>query len=1682
VFTRPFPKIWFQKPNFGKGKQKGKGKGNKRETKGKQKGSQRKSKWVKKQVFFKKIENQFFKGNLIMTNKKNFKSFAFLSKKRKPNLVSSTKKMVQEKKIFLKIQSSKHVLTRSSPQNLSEKGAEIVSSEKSKEIFFNVCFDKNHLKTLIAWFLEHYGQKKTLDLVETLKRAGFHQATLAGVSLGLDDLKIPPQKGVLVTQASENLKKAKQAIEAGKVTNVEKSQQLIDTWNQTSEGLRQAAVSNFRMTNPVNPVYMMAFSGARGNISQVRQLVAMRGLMADPQGAILEFPIQSNFREGLTVTEYLLSCYGARKGLVDTALRTATSGYLTRRLVDAVQHVVVTVTDCQTQKGILLKKKNLEQRLLGRVLLKELDLDAKTRLPKNTLISQGLAKQIALKHQEVRVRSPLTCQTEKSVCQLCYGLDLSQGKLVNIGEAVGIIAAQSIGEPGTQLTMRTFHTGGVGVFSDQAMKPFTAPFQGKVEFLESLPGRLVRTPHGSIVYLLKHKAFDQTKPLLRLTGLSDFSKSEIYEIPSSEIPAGSLLWIKQGETVKAGQLLLQASRLQTKKQKMPESTQPVPAPLSGEVFFEKITLRTEERFIRKGKQFIKEITPVIPTVAKKLGRFWVFSCSYQKENQSVPSFFKKGDLISPDTPIQEFQFHILEKGQLQNLGSSLVFGSRKIEFLVSKIYYARSFYFLVATNKPQTVLAYKKKSKTPFLSWYPRFHNFPSKLAGYCFFVDSFSFWRRDEVLKGKNSLVFFIFSYKQTNLISKLSANDPVPCLSLSQNLVEKPNFGTTKLVSKFSGNTEFGQGKGTSVFVQNFDLPKNKFFIPKIGDPILGKRRVNTILRKGRLRFFGSQPNQIFSSCFLFPKGSIFSVNGLFQFVPHSKSLPSRKTTGGHNFIKNQHFCFPLVKFGKSKEIEKQKTHVSQFLQKSSQNLVFKTKFWERENSDQQVLKFQNHHAQFIQKKHFWFCVPKNQGANRLFSNLAGVLLEPGKQFQNLTFERCSVSVNLLQTREILLVTSKSRPNFTQKLDKKTSFTFPCQNSVETLNFDTKEVVPKFGLKTKFWERETKTPQKTKFWEREGPTSRIFGFSSLQEIVNKNQNWKFKPFLKSKTCQLLAMNSLETKKSQKNFFVRSEITKFCFYQNPGGFSVKSLRFSLKPKQPFRQTLVFQKLYQQQLPEKRVLKENWIHQEKSPFFQNGSISSPLFTKQKKTHFSWNLSKKRKVLSSPFQFLIPSTSGWFSGKSFLKVEIQYQTLFGKVEKFEQQVIPMHKHLDSGVPVPGFSIFFYRKIDLQNNFHLRFQTFDNGWILPDFPVTQAFLKSNHLGEFRGGLRKPSFFRRKEKEKNSFLWSVLGKQDLSVLEFPLLENQQKLFQVSIGKRLRWGHEILPSYGISVSGQIVKFTEKTVTFRKGTPFLAPLRGLVHISQGDVVTKNDLLITLRSRRLQTEDIVQGIPKIEQLFEARETQGGELLQNNMHMLLSKFFHRTRKLKPINQAAGISLLYIQNFLVSNIVEAYSNQGVHIAEKHVEVVVRQMTARVRIVDGGQTGFLQGELVQLRFIEKLNKKIEEYGWRQARYEPIILGITKSVLQSESFLLAASFQQVSKVLVRSALAKKTDFLRGLHENILVGKPITAGTGVQPSFINSSFRNENENSDTENAVLENGNPESEKSGLNNLSTNTME
>ena len=693
---------------------------------------------------------------------------------------------------------------------------------KSRLVFRNRVIDKNGLRNLIAWAYKEFGTSATTAIADELKDLGFHYATQAAVSISVDDLRIPEEKKELLNEAEEEITRTEERYRLGKITEVERHTKVIDTWTETNERLVEAVKRTFTQNDPLNSVWMMANSGARGNMSQVRQLVGMRGLMANPQGEIIDLPIRTNFREGLTVTEYVISSYGARKGLVDTALRTADSGYLTRRLVDVAQDMIVRDEDCGTQRGIVIKadeKGSYQRELVGRLtaedikqlvkvthviilggtlqlckdkaVLKRFDkgilvqpgdelqgelkssslalvqavktregsallvselpqktwkiepeaslkvadgnwVEAETMLteeiispnkglvvvresngisyisllegslhicedkkilkrfekgllakpkdvlaknltvnqytyvqsivsgqdnflflseftpqnnytintntllvkknqwverdtklsndvfskmaglistylikkekeellwPRNTEISLEISKQLEKRQvKEVKVRSPLTCETPKSVCRHCYGWALAHNKLVDLGEAVGIVAAQSIGEPGTQLTMRTFHTGGVSTAETGTVRSTLA---GTV----SLGGQVrpYRTPHGVNAYI--------SETDFQLTVRSTSGEKQVVSITS-----GSVLFAEDGSAVKRDDVLGQIAGGNVKKS-VEKAIKDVICDLAGQVKYDK-EIQPREATDRQGNVTVK---------AQRLGQLWVLS-------------------------------------------------------------------------------------------------------------------------------------------------------------------------------------------------------------------------------------------------------------------------------------------------------------------------------------------------------------------------------------------------------------------------------------------------------------------------------------------------------------------------------------------------------------------------------------------------------------------------------------------------------------------------------------------------------------------------------------------------------------------------------------------------------------------------------------------------------------------------------------------------------------------------------------------------------------------------------------------------------------------------------------------------------------------------------------------------
>ncbi|NPD30491.1 DNA-directed RNA polymerase subunit beta' [Eggerthellaceae bacterium zg-1084] len=331
--------------------------------------------------------------------------------------------------------------------------------------FLNYEMNKSQISRLVEDVCNVYPDSEVPRILDGLKSEGFHYATRAGVTVSVYDATIPPEKKAILGAADAKVAGIDEEYEMGLMSYDERHRQIVDIWNKANDEVGDAMAANF---DKFNPIYMMAFSGARGNIKQIRQLAGMRGLMSDPKGEIIDRPIKANFREGLTVLEYFISTHGARKGLADTALRTADSGYLTRRLVDVAQDVIIREIDCGTAEGVPYalhdEKGELDENLIGRCLLEDaVSPEGEVLMSAGDYVSS--MKQIRELEQagleEVVIRTVMTCHAHDGVCQKCYGWDLATARPVNIGTAVGIIAAQSIGEPGTQLTMRTFHTGGV---------------------------------------------------------------------------------------------------------------------------------------------------------------------------------------------------------------------------------------------------------------------------------------------------------------------------------------------------------------------------------------------------------------------------------------------------------------------------------------------------------------------------------------------------------------------------------------------------------------------------------------------------------------------------------------------------------------------------------------------------------------------------------------------------------------------------------------------------------------------------------------------------------------------------------------------------------------------------------------------------------------------------------------------------------------------------------------------------------------------------------------------------------------------------------------------------------------------------------------------------------------------
>lgn len=1259
----------------------------------------------------------------------------------------------------------------------------------NKVIFRNRVVDKGQLKKLISWSFTHCGTARTANLADRLKDLGFRYATRAGVSISVDDLVVPPSKRSLIEAAEEEIRTAETRYTRGEITEVERFQKVIDTWNSTSEDLKDEVVKNFRASDPLNSVYMMAFSGARGNISQVRQLVGMRGLMADPQGEIIDLPIKTNFREGLTVTEYIISSYGARKGLVDTALRTADSGYLTRRLVDVSQDVIVREFDCGTMRSLRIRPMSdgqkilisLKDRLFGRVLARDV-IDPKTGEPvkwesisavRNQAVSEELAAAIDNSGvTEVIVRSPLTCESTRSVCQHCYGWSLAHAGMVDLGEAIGIIAAQSIGEPGTQLTMRTFHTG--GVFTGEVAKQEKAEFAGTVRF-QDLRVRPLRTRHGEDAYLAENNGLLVLEAeSTTTTGSKKNPQKSRIAIP---IVQGSTLMVKDGAKVVEGEFLAEVPLAGRAARKTTEKvTKDVATDLAGEIKFDGIV--SEEKTDRQGNT---------TRIAARGGLIWILSGSAYNLPPGAEPAVKNGDVIEQGGVLAQTKL-VSEHGGVVRIADQ-----REVEIITAS----------VLLNQAKVLV----------------------ESAG-----------GRDHYTIETVAEIDNPTGTKTQRFSLKATPGSKVQNGEVVAELIDDTYRTVTGGIIKYAGVEVHKRGKA------------------KLG---------YEVVKGGTLLWIPEECHEV-----------------------------------------NKDISLLLVEDGQYVE------------------------------AGQEVVK-------------------------DIFCQTNGV-------------------VEVMQKNDIL-----------------------------------REIVIKPG----------------EIHLVENPV----GFGEEGKVINPGTE---------------AMPGL----------IVDELKYAEYVETPEG-----LALLLRP------VVEFPVPDHPRVPSQTAVSESIALRavQRLPYKDGERVKSVEGLELLRTQLVLEIGVSAPYLAADIE-LLPDEED--PGAMRLQLVI-----------LESLAIRRDVVADS----------------TQGSTNTGILVKDGDVIAPGAVVARTEILCKESGIIRG-------IRSKANEPVRRIL-IVRDADSICIETDVNPN------VKPGDLVVAGTEIAPGVISEQSGQVISVnipqtesahqakgdelttTKPSVTLRIARPYRVSNGAVLHVQDEDLVQRGDNLVILVFERAKTGDIIQGLPRIEELLEARKPKEACILakragtvqvdvdddgaslkvieddgriedypllpgQNlivsegqrveaaealtdgpaNPHEIVEVHFAVRRERGAATWDAAIeSFQQVQAFLVNEVQSVYQSQGVDISDKHIEVIVRQMTNKVRIDDGGDTTMLPGELVELRQVEQVNEAMSITGGAPADYTPVLLGITKASLNTDSFISAASFQETTRVLTEAAIEGKSDWLRGLKENVIIGRLIPAGTG---------------------------------------------
>lgn len=1387
----------------------------------------------------------------------------------------------------------------------------------------NSLIGKKQLRQLLAWSFTNYDSMQACTLADELKYLGFKYASQAGISISIEDLKIPFVKNVMLEKANQEIQNAEKLYLKGKITDVERFQKLIDTWSLTSESLKDQIIYFFKTYDPLNSVYIMAFSGARGNLSQVRQLVGMRGLMSDPSGQIMNLPIKKNFREGLTITDYLMSGYGARKGIVDTALKTANSGYLTRRLIDVAQDILIREKDCLTTHSFLFhisksNRQDVETKILGRVLNKPIWDPQSNKLiaPKNIQLTPELLKQFyEYNVTKLYVRSPLTCNLYRAICQKCYGWDLANENLVDIGEAIGILAGQSIGEPGTQLTMRTFHTG--GIFTSEARQQIISPSNGIIQFYKTLKTVVLRTNRGEDVLVTKNSG--------SLVLIPSNKNESVIEI---EVLRNTIIFPKNNQYILKDTVI--GELINTNKQIKTE-IKPILSDTCGEIFIPK--LKQKVNVLNNNKLI------------------WILSGQfYNAPKNSFLNFY-------PDFKLNKHSY-IFRTKLVTHYNGSVTFTNNKTSLQKCLV--------KIINQKYKLENASLKKVQ------------FGTKFNRYLITINNHKYFLNSSPQNSKNYL--------------QLTRNETVG--RLISNSFQVITGGT--LYYNFKNLLINSKQLGTVSYYNRSNFNKNYESI--------GRHRTLIWLNE-EFHDVNCEPNIL-----LVEHGDYISKE--FELIPGLFS----KTSGLVNIIQKSNIVKTIViKSGLVYEGKKFR-HTSKKLYYPGETIL-----------------------STIPVKTLVFCEQIN-------GKTTDQLLVRPLEIYEFGYSNQNWFPSNLSTTDQTLFQLSSKSIYSYKSNQIIKGSQKLNLISNVLNFKTNRSLNKtINIKLS--------------------NNRKFDYIHFDMVEKLNFTNYISPNLQYQTIQSCLV--IQDKQFLSNF------TTLGYLEAVTSNSLEIVKFKVK-KQASKQIFL-------------ISNNDCLVIQKSSV-SNQKLNDFIVSKE-------NLAKTGKIIIENDQFVTIQ-----KGKPYFFPNCKNENISFK-SNLKYKIVAPSRITSNFKTNRGISLHYYNimklivkrkikgKLTLSSNYGLRSEFsklfIKNNGKLYSCLIPQFFKKFS-IRHKTSKLKLQPLLRSDAKNQK---WTKKMERTIILQNSSFTENTNKL-------SLTKNSESQLTFLKFVEQPFTKSTKVIGLYSITEDYFEQDVNSVFCKNREFIEVGKTIGLLNLEKEITGDIVQGLPRIEEILEARKKnlmmkriptsqKKGLLIQKtsldtnfefkklglpiqendkiNPHKLLKVYFNyygsikhfvcdqttkfRSNRLIDNYEGSYKSFKKVQLFILNSVQSVYQSQGVTINDKHLEVIIKQMTTKVLITYEGDTPLLRREVVDLYHIQYINKIINMEIKEVACYIPLLLGITKAALNNPSFISAASFQETTRVLTKAAIEGRIDWLRGLKENIIIGHLIPSGTGTQN--YRNSFQN---------------------------------